>query len=85
MQMNYNDLREWINNGCDITVAETVTELKINHNDLTILPIEISYLTNLRIFDCSYNNLTTLPSVIGNLTNLLMFDCNDNQLTILPQ
>ena len=73
MKWFYKDLTEWIKNGCDKVVGDTITELNISGNKLTTLPKEIGNLINLQHFDCHLNNLTTLPQEIGKLNNLQHF------------
>ena len=85
MKWNYNDLINWIEDGCDKLIGNTITELNISGNKLTTLPQEICNLINLQNFSCSINKLTILPSEIGNLINLQHFDCSNNNLTTLPK
>ena len=65
MIWNLYELKEWIENGCDKSVGESVTKLNISHKNLTTLPLEIVNLINLQEFYCAYNYLTILPE-IGN-------------------
>ena len=39
MKWNYKDLINWIENGCDKLIGDTITELYVNYNNLTTLPI----------------------------------------------
>ena len=70
MEWIYDDLIEWITNGCDKEIAKNIIELDVQSAALTSLPSEIGNLINLRELDCSGNELTSLPSEIGNLINL---------------
>jgi len=53
-------------------------------NQLTTLPPEIKYLTQLTHLNIDNNLLTTLPPEIKYLTQLTCLDIDDNQLTTLP-
>ena len=84
MEWNYKDFENWLKNGCDKVVGNTIIKLNISNNKLTTLPPEIGNLINLQVINCSGNNLTTLPPEIGNLINLQNFECSYNKLTTLP-
>jgi Leucine-rich repeat (LRR) protein len=63
MKWTYNDLKKWIENGCDKLVGESANILDINYNNLTTLQSEIGNLINLREFGCHSNKLTTSPKI----------------------
>src|SRR3972149_4712807 len=62
---------------------EDVLVWNCSEKQLTSLPREIGYLTNLRKLDCSGNLLTSLPREIGCLTNLQVLNCSWNRLVHL--
>lgn len=60
------------------------TFLKLDGLELTSIPKEISYLTNLESLDLSKNKLTSIPEEIGVLTALTGLSLCQNQLTSFP-
>ena len=80
----YNDLTNWINQGCDPDVGLTVFGLVYAKSNLTELPPAISLLANLEFLDLSYNKLTHIPPYIGLLTKLKEVNLIGNKLTDLP-
>jgi len=63
---------------------EGVTSLDLSGKGLSVLPPEISQLTNLTPRDLNDNRLSTLPPEISQLTNLTELDLSSNQLSALP-
>lgn len=51
-----------------------LTELDLDHNNLTAIPAEIGQLSNLEILDVSDNPITRLPSEIRNLKKIRVID-----------
>ena len=56
----------------------------ILNNNISILPKEIKYLTNLSILDLKNNNITILPKEIKYLF-LNYLDCSNNNIKVLPK
>lgn len=61
-----------------------LSQLHLWRYDITDLPIEIGYLTNLSILDIQGNSLTELPDTIWNLINLVEFNISDTAIWVLP-
>lgn len=61
-----------------------VTGLGLNFAQLSAVPGEIGYLTNLVILHLGNNQLTAVPAQIGNLINLEVLTLSYNQLTAVP-
>ena len=58
---------------------------KLDHIQITELPLEIGALTKLRVLTVDTNQIVSLPANIGNLECLLTLQVQDNLLTVLPQ
>ncbi|KAJ3277101.1 Elongation of fatty acids protein 2 [Terramyces sp. JEL0728] len=72
-----------LNNG--LFAYKFLTALYLNHNNLTILPPEISKLSSLSHLNLTGNKLAVLPAELGlvvTLKELLLFD---NQIQYIPQ
>ena len=69
----YDDLVNWIEDGCDDNIAKEVFSLNIACQDLKALPMEIFKLTNLKMFFCCNNNLTFIPEEISNIVKLKFY------------
>jgi len=61
-----------------------LTELILNDNDLTDLPIEITQCAKLTRIEIQNNALTSLPPGISRLANLQILDLRNNQFEELP-
>ncbi|QRW07862.1 cytochrome P450 family protein [Ceratobasidium sp. AG-Ba] len=61
-----------------------LTTLYINHNQLTVLPAEISQLRQLILLDVSGNQLVSLPPELGLITTLRELHAFDNRLETVP-
>ena len=85
MEWFYQNLQEWINNGCDKDIANQVSSLNIVSENLNSIPIEVFSLTQLQIFYCSYNQIKYIPKEIENLTQLRLFCCDVNQIDEIPK
>ncbi len=75
----YEDLQEALRNPMD------VLSLDLSEQDLTVLPKEITKLTNLTKLKLFGNKLTVLPKEIGNLTSLKELYLHYNKLITLPK
>lgn len=64
--------------------GENITTLDLSAAGMTVLPIEVTQLNNLRHLSLDTNALSTLPPQIKNLTSLTSLDVSRNQLTALP-
>jgi CCR4-NOT transcription complex subunit 6 len=62
-----------------------ITNLFINHNNLTSLSPAIAKLKHLTVLDATGNQLTSVPPELGMLTRLKELLLFDNALTDLPQ
>lgn len=60
-----------------------VCKIDLSGQNLTYIPIEIGYFTELIELDVSDNQISWLPSEIGWLTKLQKFDVSNNKLTAL--
>ncbi|MBS0605338.1 MAG: leucine-rich repeat domain-containing protein [Verrucomicrobia bacterium] len=78
------EIRAWLKDPKNIPLIQTVRTLNLSGLELTLLPSEITDLTNLEELNLSKNNLTTLPSEICNFANLQRLYLNNNQITALP-
>ncbi|KAH9929598.1 uncharacterized protein BXZ73DRAFT_102125 [Epithele typhae] len=61
-----------------------LTNLYLNHNDLTAIPPQISKLRHLELLDLSGNHLESIPPELGMLTSLKELYLFDNALRKLP-
>jgi hypothetical protein len=59
-----------------------IRELRLNHNPLTSLPVEIGMMTGLKDLDLYNNQLSSLPVEIGMLTGLRQLYLNNNKARI---
>jgi Leucine-rich repeat (LRR) protein len=85
MRWKYQDLKEWIQNGCDPNIAKNVVRLDISDNEISEIPKEIGQLINLRQFYCTYNKISEIPKEIGQLINLREFWCCNNKISEIPK
>ena len=69
---------------CCIRAFVHLTSLSLNNNRLLELPVEIGYLTTLKILTVRENKLSTLPESIANLSNLQTLDLSLNDIVNLP-
>ncbi|XP_076803820.1 uncharacterized protein LOC143447523 isoform X2 [Clavelina lepadiformis] len=67
-----------------LPLAQTLTELILDNNRLTLLPARLDTLKCLRILSVSSNNIGILPSEIGKLENLRQLWVNNCGLFSLP-
>lgn len=61
-----------------------LTTLYINHNQISVLPPDISRLRHLILLDVSGNQLVSLPPELGMLTSLRELHAFDNRLETVP-
>lgn len=61
-----------------------LTELHLDHNELTALPLSISSITPLRVLNVAKNKLTSLPAAYSRLVQLQHIDISSNRFTCLP-
>ena len=59
--------------------------LNLSYNQLTEIPKEIQYLTQLQSLALYRNNITEIPQEIRYLTQLQQLDLSQNQITEIPQ
>ena len=62
-----------------------LTELWLDHNQLTQLPKELCQLANLACLDVSENHLESLPEEIGGLVSLTDLHLSQNFVEALPE
>lgn len=67
-----------------VAVSKTLKSLKLNENELTLIPKELTKLTCLTYLDLSNNHLATLHKDLSNLTSLKHLDISHNYFTKLP-
>jgi CCR4-NOT transcription complex subunit 6 len=68
----------------DLYCYSFLTNLYLNHNNLTSLSPDVAKLKNLTHLDVSGNKLSTLPPELGLVTSLTELWLFDNQLSFLP-
>ncbi len=66
------------------TLSESLVTLKLSHNKLVGLPVELCDLPLLKVLDVAFNALTALPETLGRLSALVSLCATDNQLPSLP-
>ena len=64
--------------------SETLIELILCNNNLTVFPSDLGKLKNLQILDVSFNSIGVLPSEIGSLQALRQLWVNNCNLLLLP-
>ncbi len=74
----------WIEEPLTQRAFENVHSLDLSNLNLSVLPVEISYLVHLHFLDLSGNQLQFLPPAIGKLKNLFWFYCSQNRLATFP-
>jgi Leucine-rich repeat (LRR) protein len=80
--LNAETIRAWMkNNPAELL---TITVLKLNNLDLTVLPPEIGLLPNLEILNLKDNQLTMLPPEFGKLINLQELYLYGNPFPAMP-
>ena len=62
-----------------------LTNLHLAHNELTMLPMHIGYLSELEILDVSNNDLGSLPDSVAKLDKLTTLNLAGNQIPFLPK
>lgn len=62
-----------------------ITELRLDGNELTVLPDSIGQLVGLKVLNLKMNRIGTLSAAIQNLTNLTTLSLENNRLTCLPE
>ncbi|PNF40776.1 Leucine-rich repeat protein 1 [Cryptotermes secundus] len=65
-------------------LAKSLEVLDLSHNELKLLPKQISKLKKLVILKIERNQLSQLPPGLGNLSNLRSLVCGHNRLCYLP-
>ncbi len=83
--INAQTIRLWLNDPNNAEKIDLITDLDLSEMNLSVLPIEIGYFTELTRLDLSGNQLTCLPKTIGNLTQLTCLVLENNQLAFLPE
>jgi Leucine-rich repeat (LRR) protein len=62
---------------------DVLTEIRLDHNNLQVLPACIGQLTRVRIFDLSANLLRAVPTSVGNMSALEILNLSKNRLTVV--
>jgi Leucine-rich repeat (LRR) protein len=71
---------------CGEEYSTDITELNLSSVELTTVPEEIKYLTNLRVLDLSFNKITAIPEhIFDSLINLNDLRLNHNKITAIPE
>nr|XP_054762643.1 leucine-rich repeat-containing protein 1-like [Lytechinus pictus]XP_054762645.1 leucine-rich repeat-containing protein 1-like [Lytechinus pictus] len=66
------------------TCISNITELNLNYNSLSTLPVDLSSaLPRIQILSLSGNDLKELPSSIGSLEELRILSANENEIAVL--
>ena len=65
-------------------LADTLEELDLSGNQLTVLPDDLPRLKRLRVLFCSNNLFTELPAVLGRCDQLSMVGFKANQIRDVP-
>jgi len=82
LDISYNGLRIL---SPSIAQFSQLTELYLNHNALSLLPVELfTVLLSLRRLDLSYNQIMWIPPDISNLLQLQVLSLVHNQIRELP-
>ncbi|MGB5701092.1 leucine-rich repeat domain-containing protein [Muriicola sp.] len=76
------DIANW--SGIVMDVEDNVVELRLNNQNLDILPLEIGQLSNLQRLNLNNNHFVTIPSEIGQLKILEDLIIFNNQLVSIP-
>ena len=69
----------------EITEFETLRELYLNDNEISVFPVAMSSLVDLRIFEANKTSLTTIPSAVKFLKQLTRMSLSGNRINKLPQ
>ena len=64
---------------------ENLQYLNLSNNDLSTIPDEIGFLTNIGVINLRYNKIEILPESIGNCESLKVLDIAGNSLVWLPK
>jgi len=81
---NYDDLQNWIKEGCDTNISKNIFSLTLSNCNLNKIPLEVFYLTQLQMFHCRDNKIKKIPKKIRCLTQLQTFVCDGNNLKKIP-
>lgn len=68
----------------DLACYQGLTVLRLDHNDIDVLPDEIGLLKGLRELTLSHNKLRLLPHSVGLIKDLTELDISWNRLECLP-
>jgi len=82
---NYDNLQNWIKEGCDENIGKNVFSLNLTAYDLKIIPKEVFKLTELTDLYCIKNKIKKIPKEIRYLTQLQTFYCGHNQIKKIPK
>lgn len=72
LDLSSRNLEGSLNSG--VQKLSNLTELDLDHNNLTTIPAEIGQLSNLEVLDVSDNPITELPAEIKNLKKIKVID-----------
>lgn len=81
---NYEQFVNWINNGCDETIGNTVRNLDISCRHLDIIPEQVFNLRNLSELNVSSNELFYIQPAIESLTSLTCLNVSFNYIIEIP-
>lgn len=82
---NYEHFINWINNGCDETIGNTVRNLDISCRHLDIIPEQVFNLRNLNELNVSNNELCDIQPTIELLTSLKCLNVSFNYIIAIPK
>jgi len=81
LELGYSELNEIPKSILNLT---TLVLLKVNLNNIEVIPPEIQNLKQLSYLDLSYNNIKELPKELFNLKNLTILNLSNNKLKYIP-
>jgi len=84
LQETAQQIRTWFSNPINHPLLQNVTELILEGKGLSVIPTEVSLLSNLKRLSLSENQITKIPpKTFANLPNLQSLSLRKNQLTVI--